>query len=75
MKTFSCREIMNNESGCDVSFSGDSAMEVAMQCGKHVATTTDEDHKGMREKMTSSTHTEDDRKKWFEWFNGEWEKK
>jgi hypothetical protein len=25
--------------------------------------------------MMSSNHTEEDKKKWFEWFQGEWDKK
>ncbi len=66
---------MNNEGGCDMEFSGDDAMTVASQCGQHVAASTDEVHKAMREKMLNPNHTEEDRKKWFEWFQGEWDKK
>jgi hypothetical protein len=66
---------MNNEGGCDMEFTGTTAMEVASQCGKHVAMSTDDAHKAMREMMTNPNHTEEDRKKWFEWFNGEWMKK
>jgi len=40
-------------------------MEVASQCGKHVASSTDEAHKSMRELMTNPNHTEEDRAKWF----------
>jgi hypothetical protein len=74
MKKFTCREIMNNEGGCDMEFEGETSMEVAGQCGKHVADSTDEAHKPMRD-MMSSNHTEEDKKKWFEWFQGEWDKK
>ncbi len=75
MKKFTCKEIMNNEGGCDMEFSGNDAMDVASQCGKHVASSTDEAHKTMRELMLNPNHTEDDRKKWFAWFQGEWNKK
>ena len=27
MKTFTCKEIMNNEGGCDMSFSGENPMD------------------------------------------------
>ena len=51
MKKFTCKEVMNNEGGCDVEFKGDEMMSVAGQCGQHVMTTTDEEHKPMRDKM------------------------
>ena len=66
---------MDNKGGCDMVFSGNEAMDVASQCGKHVASSTDEAHKSMREMMMNPNHTEEDRKKWFEWFQGEWNKK
>jgi hypothetical protein len=77
MKTFTCREIMNNEGGCDREFKGDDMMGVAGQCGQHVMTTTDEGHKPMRDKMANqmANGTEEDKAKWFEWFKGEWDKK
>jgi hypothetical protein len=75
MKTFTCREIMNNEGGCDMEFSGETPMDVASQCGKHVASSTDEAHGKMRELMLNPNHTEADRAKWFTWFQGEWDKK
>jgi hypothetical protein len=75
MKTFTCKEIMNDESGCDMEFSGDEAMDVASQCGKHVAGSTDDAHKPMRDLMTNPNHTQEDREKWFKWFQGEWDKK
>lgn len=75
MKIFTCREIMNNEGGCDVEFSGDNMMNVASQCGKHVASSTDGAHKPMRDMMTNPNHTKEDQAKWFEWFKGEWDKK
>ncbi len=51
MKKFTCKEIMNNEGGCDMEFSGETPMDVATQCSKHVASSTDEAHKQMREMM------------------------
>ena len=66
---------MNNEGGCDVEFSGEKPMDVASQCGKHVASSIDEAHKSMREMMTSAHHTKEDQEKWFIWFQGEWDKK
>ncbi|MEK7193636.1 MAG: hypothetical protein AAB652_02500 [Patescibacteria group bacterium] len=75
MKTFTCKEIMNNEGGCDMEFSGDDMMDVAGQCGKHVAGTTDEAHKPMRDMMSNPNHTEEEKKKWFAWFQGLWDAK
>lgn len=73
MKTFTCREIMDNKGGCDMEFTGDDMMGVAGQCGKHVMETTDEAHKQMHDMM--ATTTKEDQVKWFEWFQGEWNKK
>jgi len=75
MKKFTCKEIMNNEGGCDIEFSGEKSMDVASQCGKHVASSTDEAHKPMRDMMSNPNHTKEDQAKWFEWFQGEWDKK
>lgn len=66
---------MNNEGGCNMEFSGDKPMDVAGLCSKHVASSTDEAHRLMREKMTNPNHTQEDREKWFKWFQGEWDKK
>ncbi len=75
MKKFTCKEIMNGAGGCELEFSGEAPMEVASQCGKHVAGSTDEAHKPMREMMSNPNHTEEEKKKWFEWFASEWDKK
>ena len=75
MKKFTCKEIMNNEGGCDREFSGGTSMDVASQCGKHVSSSTDEAHKSMREMMRNPNHTKEDQAKWFTWFQGEWDKK
>ena len=75
MKTFTCKEIMNREGGCDMQFSGENPMDVASRCGKHVAESTDETHKPMRDLMMNPSHTQADREKWFNWFQGEWDKK
>lgn len=74
MKKFTCKEIMNGDGGCDTEFKGEEMMEVAGQCGKHVTTSTDEAHKPMRD-MMAANHTEEEKKKWFAWFQGEWDKK
>ena len=73
MKKFTCKEIMNSAGGCDVEFVGDNMHDVAGQCGKHVITSTDDAHKSMREMMANSK--KEDQGKWFEWFQGEWDKK
>ena len=75
MKTFTCKEIMNDQSGCDMAFSGENPMDVASQCGKHVASSTDDAHAPMRATMMNPNHTQEDRAKWFAWFQGEWDKK
>jgi hypothetical protein len=75
MKKFTCQEIMNHESGCHLVFAGETPMEVASQCGQHVASSTDEAHRPMRELMANPNHTQEDRAKWFKWFQGEWDKK
>ncbi len=75
MKKFTCKEIMDNKGGCDMEFSGETSMEVASRCGKHIAGSTDEAHKPMRDMMSNPNHTEEEKKKWFEWFQGEWDKK
>lgn len=74
MKTFTCKEIMDNKGGCDTEFSGEDMMAVAGQCANHVMGTTDEDHKPMRDMMASQNSPED-QAKWFDWFKGEWDKK
>ncbi|MBI2120327.1 MAG: hypothetical protein HYT94_01745 [Parcubacteria group bacterium] len=74
MKKFTCREIMNGAGGCDMVFEGAEMMDVASQCGKHVADTTDDLHKPMRD-MMAANHSEEEKKKWFMWFQGEWDKK
>jgi len=65
---------------CDEVFEGETAMEVAEKCGMHIMSTTDEGHKPMRDMMTkgikfSEEEKYEDQKKWFEWFNKEWDKK
>ncbi len=65
---------MNEQGGCDIEFMGNDMMDVASQCGKHVASSTDDTHKPMRDMMTTN-HSEEEKKKWFEWFQGEWNKK
>ena len=75
MKKFTCREIMNGDGGCDMEFAGAEMMDVASQCDQHVAQTTNEAHRPMREMMTNPNHTKEDQTKWFAWFQGEWDKK
>ena len=74
MKTFTCKEIMNGEGGCAMEFTGNDMMDVASQCGAHIMSSTDEVHKSVRD-MMNTNHSEEEKKKWFEWFQGEWDKK
>lgn len=78
MKTFTCKEIMNNEGGCDMEFKGDDMMKVAGACGEHVMKSTDEAHKPMRDMMATTmagANAKEEQAKWFAWFQGEWDKK
>ena len=73
MKSFTCKEIMNGEGGCDEDFEGETAKGIAKQSATHFMNSTDEAHKPMREMMTSSP-SEEEQKKWWDWFNSEWDK-
>ena len=73
MKKFTCKEIMDGKGGCDMELSGDDMMGVASACGKHVMETIDEAHKPMHDMMANAK--KEDQAKWFEWFQGEWNKK
>ena len=70
MKKFTCREMGGT---CDMEFTGENMQEVASKGGQHLMTTTDEGHKPMRDQMENGT--KEDQAKWFEWFQGEWDKK
>lgn len=74
MKRFTCKEIMNGEGGCDKFFEAESAMEIAKKSSKHFMESTDEAHKPMRDMMQSAP-SEAEQKKWWDWFNSEWDKK
>ena len=74
MKSFTCKEIMNGEGGCDEDFKGETAKGIAKQSATHFMNSTDEAHKPMREMMASSPNVEE-QKKWWDWFNSEWDKK
>ena len=74
MKKFTCKEIMNGEGGCDEAFDGETAMDIAKKSSIHFMGTTDKAHKPMRDMMTKS-HSKEEEKKWWDWFNKEWEKK
>ena len=74
MKTFTCKEIMNGEGGCDEVFEGETAMDIAKQSSMHFMSSTDEAHKPMRDMMTKS-HSKEEEEKWWDWFNNEWDKK
>ena len=74
MKSFTCKEIMNGEGGCDEDFEGETAKGIAKQSATHFMISTDEAHKPMREMMASSPN-EEEQKKWWDWFNSEWDKK
>ncbi len=70
MKKFTCREMGGS---CDESFEGETAKEVGDKGGQHIMSSTDESHKDVREKMAQSS--EEDVKKWWDWFAVEWDKK
>ncbi len=74
MKKFTCKEIMNGEGGCDEVFEGETAMDIPKQSSKHFMSSTDEAHKPMRDMMASNPSKEE-QKKWWDWFNKEWDKK
>ncbi len=74
MKKFTCKEIMNGAGGCDEVFEGATSMDIVKQSSKHFMSSTDEAHKPMRNMMASSPSKEE-QKKWWDWFNGEWDKK
>ncbi len=69
---------MGGKGGCDMEFKGNDMMDVAGQCGKHVASTTDEAHKPMRDMMKQTMadpNVKEEQAKWFEWWKSEWDKK
>ena len=78
MKKFTCHEIMNgggcNGDGCNETFEGETAMDIAKQSSKHFMSSADDAHKPMRDMMDSAPD-KDAQNKWWDWFNGEWEKK
>jgi len=75
MKSFTCREFMNNQGGCVMVFTGPDPMDVATRCSKQVAASTDEAHKPIGEMKQSPHHTQEDREKWFACFRGQWDRK
>ncbi|MBM2839478.1 MAG: hypothetical protein HW412_6 [Bacteroidetes bacterium] len=58
---------------CEEVYEGETAMEIAKKSHAHVMATTDEAHMQMREQMTKPS--EEEQKKWWAWFKGEWDKK
>ena len=76
MKKFTCKE-MRMGVGCDEVFEGKTAMDIAKACGMHFMNSTDDAHKEGREMMKKgpSEESEEDKKKWWDWFNKEWDKK
>jgi len=72
MKKFTCKE-MGGPSDCDAVHVGEKAMDIAMKNHAHVVATTDDGHALLRKQMDHPS--EDDQKKWWVWFNAEWNKK
>jgi len=70
MKKFTCREMGGS---CDEVFEGETAKEVGEKGGMHIMNSTDEAHKPIRDRMEKST--EEDKQKYWTWFEGEWNKK
>ena len=52
-------------------------MDIATACGMHFMNSTDDAPKEGREMMKKgpSEESEEDKKKWWDWFNEEWDKK
>lgn len=71
-KKFTCKE-MGGPIDCEAIHIGEKAMDIAIKNHAHVMSTTDEAHKQMREQMTNPSEAE--QKKWWDWFNVEWNKK
>ena len=70
MKKFTCKELGGV---CDEAFEGETAKEVGEKGGAHIMSSTDDAHDAMRKEMASSS--EEGKQKWWDWFNGEWDKK
>ena len=65
---------MNGEGGCDEAFEAETAEDITKKSSEHFMRSSDDAHKPMRDMMTSSP-SEESQKKWWDWFNGEWDKK
>ena len=74
MKKFKSSE-MKMDTGCDKEFEGETPMDVMQACAEHYMSSTDDAHKEGKEMMNQeqTDETEQEKKKWFEWFNKEWE--
>ena len=70
MKTFTCREMGGP---CDEQFAGETMQAVADMGGAHIMNSTDEAHAAMKDQMMKSSS--EDKQKWMDWFQGEWDKK
>lgn len=70
MKKFTCREMGGT---CEAEFEGETMEEVVGKGAQHIMTTTDEDHKTMKDQMQNNT--EEDKVKWYAWFKGLWDAK
>ena len=58
--------------GCDQVFEGETAMDIAKECGMHFMSSSDNAHKEGREMMTAGPN-EEAKKEWWDWFNTEWD--
>jgi len=70
MKKFTCKEMGGV---CDAVFEGEDAKQVGKAGGDHIRSSTDEAHRAMREQMAQASP--EDQAKWWQWFEGEWDKK
>ena len=77
MKKFTCREVMGGVNGCDEVFEGQTAMDVAQKVSIHIMSSTDEAHKQLQAQMKEQMEkgSQEDKQKWMDWFQGEWDKK
>ncbi len=71
VKTVTCSD-MGGPSTCTEKFTG-TVTETVEMGAKHLMSTTDEDHKPMRDQMTNGK--EEDKAGWMQWWNGVFDSK
>lgn len=69
-KSFTCKELGGV---CNEVFTGADFKAVGEMGGKHIMESEDEAHADMKKQMMESS--EEDKQKWWDWFQQEWDKK